>query len=93
MKLEHLNIYYCEYNGIPTLFKYDDTLPEGNVIFIYKDKLSNSSWAYWKQSKNLRLATPDECHWLNECIRESRYIAKEKALKTYKPDYQLSFDL
>lgn len=37
--------------------------------------------------QNLRLATSEEKHWLNECIRLDKFITKEVAMKTFKPEY------
>jgi len=35
----------------------------------------------------LKLATPEEKYWLNECIRLDKFISKEDALKTFVPEY------
>lgn len=38
----------------------------------------------------LRLATPEEKHWLQECIKAKKFISKEEALKTFKNyEYQV----
>lgn len=31
-----------------------------------------------------RLATPEEKHWLNECIKADKFITYEEAIKTFK---------
>lgn len=33
--------------------------------------------------------TPEEKHWLNECIRLNRYITKEVAMETFVPEFVL----
>ena len=41
----------------------------------------------WGSLRNIgsrsRLATPEEKHWLNTCIKAGKFISKEKALKTF----------
>lgn len=39
----------------------------------------------WSCNKNIRLATANEKHWLNECIRLNKFITKQEAMKTF-PD-------
>lgn len=34
-----------------------------------------------------RLATSEEKHWLNTCIKQDKYITKEEAMKTFKIEY------
>ena len=36
---------------------------------------------------NMRLATPEEKHWLNECIKLDKFITFEEAMKTFIPEY------
>jgi hypothetical protein len=38
-------------------------------------------------SNDIRLATPEEKHWLLECIRLDKFISKEEAIKTFVPEY------
>lgn len=37
-------------------------------------------------TENIRLATPEEKHWLNKCIELNRSIKKEDALKDFIPE-------
>ena len=37
--------------------------------------------------KNLKLATPEEKHWLNEAIKLDKFITHEEAMKTFIPEY------
>ncbi len=37
--------------------------------------------------KELRLATPQEKHWLNMCIEADKFISYEEAMKTFIPEY------
>lgn len=34
-----------------------------------------------------KLATPEEKHWLNNCIKEDKFITFEEAVKTFVPEY------
>lgn len=43
----------------------------------------------WSCDKNIRLATPEEKHWLNECIRLNKFITKEEAMTTFIPEFIL----
>lgn len=43
----------------------------------------NGGFAY----KNIRLATPEEKHWLNTCIEQDTFITFEEAMKTFIPEY------
>jgi len=36
---------------------------------------------------NIRLATPEEKHWLNTCIEQDKFITFEEAMKTFIPEY------
>lgn len=36
---------------------------------------------------NIRLATIEEKHWLDCCIANKKFISKEEAMKTFKPEY------
>ena len=36
---------------------------------------------------NMRLATSEEKHWLNECIKLGKFITFEEAMKTFIPEY------
>lgn len=60
--------------------------------YIYIPNSSNTGY-YSKGSnnfgslKNIRLATPEEKHWLNECIRLDKFITKDEAMKSFIPEY------
>lgn len=38
-------------------------------------------------SQNIRLATPEEKHWLDKCIELNKFITKEEAMKSFIPEY------
>lgn len=46
---------------------------------LYKD----GGFAY----DNIRLATPEEKHWLEECIKLDKFISFEEAMKSFVPEY------
>ena len=54
----------------------DNTI-KNQVLYI------NSGFAY----NNMRLATPEEKHWLNTCIQANKFITFEEAMKTFIPEY------
>ena len=54
----------------------DNTI-KNQVLYRY------SGFAY----NNMRLATPEEKHWLNECIKLDKFITFEEAIKTFIPEY------
>lgn len=37
--------------------------------------------------EKIRLATPEEKHWLNECIKLNKFITFDEAIKTFIPEY------
>lgn len=45
----------------------------------------NSLWrdGSFTGAEKFRLATPEQKHWLNECIKADTYISYEEAMKTY----------
>lgn len=86
------NYYYAEYNDKisriikpinDSNFRNSPGVGEGwgpgftgrSVCFFF-----NNSWSC---NQNIRLATPEEKHWLYCCIKENKYISKEEALKTF----------
>lgn len=51
---------------------------------IMSEKLHNTgNFAY----DNIRLATPEEKHWLTSCITADKFITFEEAMKTFIPEY------
>lgn len=80
------------YNG-SYLFMYNSTLNKYNYIgYNYSintsEKAGNNfnklSYHGWK--KDIKLATPEQKHWLNECIKADKYISYEEAMKTFVKD-------
>jgi len=53
--------------------------------------LGNTCTDFQKKGGNFynakRLATPEEKHWLDECIRLNKFITKEEAIKSFIPEY------
>lgn len=95
MELKNLKIgeVYYKANGTADLqndylFKHND---RNNSCFIRIQNPYNltkySTNGTFSIITNIRLATPEEKHWLNECIRSNKYLDKEVAMLTYKPKY------
>ena len=42
---------------------------------------------FTKETLQWSLATPEEKHWLNECIKLDKFITFEEAMKTFIPEY------
>lgn len=61
----------------------------GNAIYISKDEDFNKdeSWCYEAIGRTYRLASSEEKHWLNECIKLDKFITFEEAVKTFIPEY------
>jgi len=63
-----------------------------NTISYYIDLLRSSfiNCSFNNQTvkigDKLRLATEEEKHWLNECIKASKFISKDEALKNFIPE-------
>jgi len=86
--------YYCwnyNYSDSDKLIINKIELIDENNVFV-KHWISSSGTSYFKESSkgtrcnnsvNIRLATPEEKHWLNECIRLDKFITKEKAMETF----------
>lgn len=49
--------------------------------FLSKGFISSTSYDY-------ELATPEESHWLEECIKANKFIPKEEALKSFKQEFK-----
>jgi hypothetical protein len=56
--------------------KTDDTI---RVKVLYK----GGGFSY----DNMRLATPEEKHWLEECIKADKFIEYDEAMKSFIPEY------
>jgi len=61
----------------------------GNATYISKDEDFNKdeSWCYEAIGRIYRLASSEEKHWLNECIKLDKFITFEEAMKTFIPEY------
>lgn len=47
----------------------------------------NQSWCYKSPKRNYQIATPEEKHWLNTCIKQDKFVTFEEAMKTFIPEY------
>jgi len=61
-----------------------------------KHWIASSGTSYYNESNkgiqcnactNIRLATPEEKHWLNKCIELNKFITKEEAMESFIPEY------
>ena len=61
----------------------------GNATFINKRLEFNKdqSWCYKGNHRTYRLATPEEKHWLETCIKENKFVSYEEAMKSFIPEY------
>lgn len=73
--------------------KFNHYLNKQGTSFYLRLNLDNSI-NYERLSKtggfsynNIRLATPEEKHWLESCIEEDKFITFEEAVKTFIPEY------
>lgn len=79
-----------EYNDRP-----DNTIGYQRYICIvnniyYSD---NSKSHNGRSLINTKLATPEETHWLKQCIKGNNFISKEKALKTFNNKVDLDYEI
>tara|TARA_R110000782_G_scaffold193411_5_gene282976 strand:+ start:313 stop:648 length:336 start_codon:yes stop_codon:yes gene_type:complete len=42
---------------------------------------------------NIKHATQEQIHWLNECAKADKFISKEEALKTFNTNVELNYDI
>lgn len=90
MTFEELNdndYYYAEYSSIPHQSYCIIKGKNGARPGLYTGQQMYSTFNGWGADKNIRLATTEEKHWLDECIRLNRYISKEEAMNTFVPEY------
>ena len=62
----------------------------GNATYIDKKEeelIKDSSWCYEAFDRTYRLATSEEKHWLNTCIKLDKFITFEEAMKTFVTEY------
>lgn len=60
---------------------------EFRIITNWSENLSFVKYGTHSWNDNIRLATPEEKHWLDECIRLNKFITKEEAIKSFIPEY------
>lgn len=84
-ELKDNEVYYCECFDNSYIFRKDGINSykikehvqfKRNPIFLLRGSFDASI-------KNIRVATPEQEHWLKVCFREQRYVSIEEALKTY----------
>ena len=62
----------------------------GNATYIDKEEeelIKDSSWCYEAFDRTYRLATLEEKHWLETCIKVDKFITFEEAMKTFVTEY------
>lgn len=77
--------YYAEYTGNGEFVIVKGTEGARPNLYVNSDENKNSFWKFNQSSafKNLRLATPQEIHWLECCIEKRIFISFEEALKSF----------
>ncbi len=80
---------YKHENGNLVKYQFDGDI-NGKIKGSY---IGNNANKFYKQPDNnftiscLKLATPEEKHWLNTCIEADKFISYEEAMKTFVPEY------
>ena len=62
----------------------------GNATYItsVKEVKVDQAWAYQSNyGRTYKLATPEEKHWLESCVKLDKFITFEEATKTFNPEY------
>jgi len=80
-------IYFRKNNNTESLFIFQKNKQNcvKYCLFITENNLKKTwSLIYYD---NLRLATPEEKHWLETCIQQDKYVSYEEAMKTFIPEY------
>jgi hypothetical protein len=82
-----INEIYTHKNG--NIVKYKNLTADNKVCGVYIG--GNKNGLYYNSGnfkiKGLKLATPEEKHWLNTCIQLDKFITFEEAMKTFVPEY------
>jgi len=88
--------YYFNDTGMSDIvFIYNDIISRYSIKAHYYLQIIRPSTRGWFKKdvqiscQNPRLATPEEKHWLDECIRLNKFITKEVAMETFKPEFVL----
>lgn len=88
MELKDLKLddyYYAEYTDNTEFAIVKGTDGKRPNIYVNSNKDVESFWAYNQASarKNIRLATPQEIHWLDCCINNDKFISYEDVMLTF----------
>lgn len=77
--------YYAEYTDNTEFAIVKGTDGKRPNIYVDSNKDVKSFWTYNQASarKNIRLATPQEIHWLDCCINNGDFISYEDAMLTF----------
>lgn len=82
--------YYFNDTGMSdVVFIYNDIVSIYSIkAHYYLQIIRPNTSGYFKKDvqigcQNIRLATPEEKHWLDECIRLNKFITKEVAMETF----------
>ena len=84
--------YYAEYDKTLQMPGFCIILTGENNSFRNSKGIYTEFFSYYKEnsfetSKNIRLATSEEKHWLSKCIELNKFISKEEAMKSFIPEY------
>ena len=87
MKIEDENIVYVQEDDNNKLWRLFKLTSKNSSVIYYCNVKAN---AFWTESINnyldLRLATPEESHYMNEMIKANKFIPYEEAMKTFKEE-------
>ena len=90
MQLTDLKIddyYYAEYSDHTEFAIVKGTEGRRANLYVNSDENKNSFWKFNQSSahKNIRLATEQEIHWLDCCIKQNTFISYNEAIETFVP--------
>lgn len=85
--------YYAEYTGDGEFVIVKGTEGTRPNLYVNSERGTTSFWNRNQASakKNIRLATPEEIHWLDCCIAKKDFVEYEIALKTFTPPPLINF--
>ena len=77
--------YYAEYSVHTEFAIVKGTEGKRSNLYVNSGENKNSFWKFNQSSafKNLRLATPQEIHWLDCCIDNNKFVSYEDAMLTF----------
>jgi len=84
-KLINGEIYYCNVFSNPYLFKMQKNKSDIKHLQCNKEYFSNWGWDFWTDSTltEIQIASVEQKHWLNECIKINEYISYDDAMLSF----------